>query len=120
MFTIRYVITVQIIGKLLLYKSNFFFQTKYDTPTKKLFFHYLMDLQCVNCIENECHVITQCPLYEDIRQSLFQNISSHVPGFMNLSDLDKTCFLLCDIRHIRTIAKALCDILERRRSILLV
>ena len=83
----------------------------------------LQERKCIHCkesVEDECHVIAECPLYDDIRTTLFQQISSHVANFMNLSALEKTYFILGDVRHIRSTAKALFEILQRRRNLILL
>ena len=69
---------------------------------------------CNDDVEDECHVITQCPLYSDIREHMFHLISSHDARFYELSNFEKLCYIMSDDGHIRVIVKACYDILERR------
>ena len=73
---------------------------------------------CKDNVEDECHVITQCPLYADIREHMFHQISSHDARFNELSSFEKLCYVMSDDGHIRTTAKACYDILQRRKCIL--
>ena len=49
---------------------------------------------CKDEIESECHVLTQCPLYGDIRENLFHHLYRHVAQLYEMSDMTKTCFIL--------------------------
>ena len=78
---------------------------------------------CFNCeseIESEEYVLTQCPLYNDLRRELYTRISRNLPGFEAKSNTEKlTCILGCDlIPVIRISAKICSDILIRRRQLL--
>ena len=73
---------------------------------------------CFNCdgiIENEEHVLLECPLYEDIRQTL-----PYGPLHSDLSNEEKliTMFSSTSFTEIRIVAKICHDILMRRRDIL--
>ena len=72
---------------------------------------------CGDAIENEVHVIAVCPMYGDLRQPLFTYIAKLYPEFTNLSDLDKTLFILSnpDFKIVKSAAKICSDILERRK-----
>ena len=72
---------------------------------------------CFNCdgiIENEEHVLLECPLYEDIRQTL-----PYEPLHSDLSNEEKliTMFSSTSFTEIRIVAKICHDILMRRRDI---
>ena len=77
-------------------------------------------IHCLQSVEDECHVITQCPLYTHIRYPLFQYISSHVGHFEYMSDMEKMCFILGDTTLLFKTAKALYEMLELRRSLVLM
>ena len=73
---------------------------------------------CVRCnrdIEDELHVLIKCPLYKDIRQSLFEYILVYVPNFMEIEDEDKLVIVLSDGRVARATARACYQILEERK-----
>ena len=81
------------------------------------------DRLCFNCgsqIETEEHVLTQCPLYSDLREALYGNISEFVPNFLEFQSSDKMkCILSSDIIPvIRASAKICHDILTVRRQLL--
>ena len=67
-------------------------------------------------IENEEHVLIECPLYCEIRHELFSMTEILVTGFQNLSNSDKVCHLLSDSRIVNYSAKACHDILMERRK----
>ena len=76
---------------------------------------------CFNCItkvENEEHVLLECPLYKDIRLELFSKIE--MPSYMSdaLSNPEKVRHLLSDSRIINYCAKACHDFLSERRKYL--
>ena len=78
----------------------------------------MADRKCFVCdtVESECHVICECPVYEDLRNSLFNKAKNVVQNFETLSMSEKMCTVLpnCDI--VKLTAKLLCDMLKRRRS----
>jgi hypothetical protein len=47
-----------------------------------------------NCIEDETHVILNCPVYEDLRQYLFNHTCMHNNNVKHLSDADQYIFYL--------------------------
>lgn len=76
---------------------------------------------CFNCtakVENEEHVLLECPLYNDIRRELFGKIEMPVRDFHALSNSDKVCHLLSDNAMVNYSAKACHDILTERRKYL--
>ena len=82
----------------------------------------LEERSCIVCteeIEDECHVITQCPLYRDVRSVLFQKISSHVCNFNEMTEVEKMCYVLSNKHCVRIAAKSLYEILCRRKDVLL-
>ena len=79
------------------------------------------DRTCFNClceIENEVHVITECPLYADLRHSLYEHCAIHIPEFLVKSNVDKMCYILSCDHVIQHSAKTLYHILMRRRNLL--
>ena len=80
----------------------------------------IQERKCFACdtVESECHVICECPIYEDLRNKLFTKAKNVVPHFDNLSDFDKMCQLLSNCDIVKSTAKILCDILNHMRSFL--
>ena len=76
--------------------------------------------KCFACdaVESECHVICECPIYEDLRNTLFAKARNVLQNFDTLSNFDKMCMLLSNCDIVKLTAKILCDILNRRRSFL--
>ena len=74
---------------------------------------------CFNCndmIEDETHVLLFCPLYDEIRNELFQHAYETEQSFNTLNDIDKLCFLLSRDEMVKFSAKACSDILNTRRN----
>ena len=46
-------------------------------------------LFCPNQIEDEHHVILQCPAYDPLRQNLFRTASTLFEGFCRINDIEK-------------------------------
>ena len=70
-----------------------------------------------NCneIESEIHVITRCPLYDDLRRELY-TAAEDVNGLFNeLLDADKVLFLLSNDNIVKKTARILHCILLRRQ-----
>ena len=76
--------------------------------------------KCIFCneVESEQHVILHCPLYDDIRDILFEKATHVSSDFTSLSDTDKLIFLFTDHSLIRVCAKTCFKILNRRSSFL--
>ena len=78
---------------------------------------------CISCndkVESEIHVLTQCPLYDDIRKTLFHQLEVCSAEIIHMDDNEKLIFLMSNGEHVRKIAKALCEIIERRKFIPLI
>ena len=76
---------------------------------------------CFNCnsIEDEKHVLLSCPLYEDLRQSLFIDITNVLNiDFIRISDDEKFIFLFGNENVCKFVARTCHNILLRRNSIL--
>ncbi len=71
-----------------------------------------------NIVENELHVILNCEIYKDIRESLFNKALSQNPEFRNMPDCDKFSFLFSNFNLIRICAKTCFLILQRRQFLL--
>ena len=69
---------------------------------------------CEN-VEDEKHVLTECPLYCKLRQDTV--LFEICVGFKDMSDMDKACFILSskNIHTVRVCAKYCYVLLERRR-----
>ncbi len=80
----------------------------------------LNDRICRQCnsgsIESESHVLLECILYQDIRDSLFVLLSNHIVNFNTLSDKDKLCHILSGDICLKECAKTCHKILQRRRA----
>ena len=71
-----------------------------------------------NIIEDEKHVLINCPVYADLRAILFRHASSFNCDFVNLSDDDKFKFLFTDENVCYFLAKICYDVLLKRKGIL--
>ena len=69
----------------------------------------------LNEVEDECHAITRCPLYQDLREDLFTRVSEVNTNFNQMSDVQKMSFLLGDEGIVKIVAKTLYHILTRRK-----
>ena len=82
----------------------------------------LEDRICTLCnsneIEDEFHFVMKCPVYSEIRNSLFTDVKILHPNFINLSDDDKFVFL--NITCQKNLAQYLCNAFDRRRAILYI
>ena len=80
----------------------------------------LNEILYINCgnLEDEKHVLLQCPLYEDLRQSMFIDVVGHNNNFLTLSDNDTFIFLFNNDTVCNSVAKTCHNILLRRNSIL--
>ncbi len=65
-------------------------------------------------IESEMHVIICCPLYNDIRATLYESALLIDNNFNTYSNMDKFVFLMDNEGIIRNSAKACHSILHRR------
>ncbi len=66
-------------------------------------------------IESEIHVMIFCPLYNDIRATLYESALLIDNDFNTYSNMDKFLFLMDNEGIIRNSAKACHSILHRRR-----
>jgi hypothetical protein len=70
---------------------------------------------CVSEIEDECHVLLYCPIYEDIRYDLFREINNKCEGFTRMSDIRKLGIILSQEDFYKASARACYEIINRRR-----
>jgi hypothetical protein len=75
---------------------------------------------CSQSVEDEIHVITQCPLYADLRTELYTLCQTIVFNFNTFSDKQKLIFILSDPSIARSTARILYNILERRQTLFYV
>ena len=73
---------------------------------------------CSNVVENEMHVLLNCPLYDDTRRELFLHAAQINDSFSILNDMDKMCFLLSNVDMVKFSAKTRNDIFKVRRNAL--
>ena len=71
-------------------------------------------------VETEIHVLLNCPLYDDLRQAIVDNIFMHYDHFNTLDELEKLTVILGSDNYnvIKFCAKTSRDILDRRRGFL--
>jgi hypothetical protein len=72
---------------------------------------------CVNEVESEEHVLLVCPLYSDIRETMFEKIMVVHSGFTDFSSSEKLSVILGSesVNVIKAGAKICYEILNRRR-----
>jgi hypothetical protein len=73
-------------------------------------------LYCTNCVEDEFHVLMQCPLYADLRQTMSNDVLHFNVNFSFLSDADKFVFLFSNENVFNIVTKTCYNILIRRNS----
>ena len=78
-------------------------------------------LHCQDSVEDEIHVILQCPLYTDIRISMFDQINEIFYDMHDLNEIDVLGLVLSNGKLVKiSIAARSCTaILEKRRSFML-
>lgn len=73
---------------------------------------------CKNVIEDEKHVLLQCPIYADLRNVVFNHASLIDESFMSMSDNEKLIFMFSNDDMYFYTAKICYDILFQRKCIL--
>lgn len=75
---------------------------------------------CENDVESEEHVLMDCPVYSNLRGTLFSKIAQHIPEFVAKSKHEQfLCILSCDVTPVIRISAKIChDILTLRRNLL--
>ncbi|MEW8546023.1 MAG: reverse transcriptase family protein [Candidatus Thiodiazotropha sp.] len=75
---------------------------------------------CIDKVENEEHVLLDCPQYASLRESLFVNLSAEFPNIMSFSNVEKlsAIFSCQSFQSIRYCAKICHNILRMRRNML--
>ena len=73
---------------------------------------------CKQGVETEIHVLTQCHLYQPLRQVLFDKAKEIDANFDSMSDENKFIFLLSNDDIVRLTAKTLFLILKTRTDTL--
>ena len=73
---------------------------------------------CKDTVENELHVVTQCPVYDDIRNELYLRASTLDIEFNDKSCCDKFVYIFSSPSMVRVAAKS-CFLMLRRRTSLL-
>jgi ssDNA-specific exonuclease RecJ len=73
---------------------------------------------CHDQIEDEKHVLLDCPLYADLRERLFNEVKMSNVHFIILSDDDKFIHLFKSTDCYDMVAKTCFNILRRRHSFL--
>ena len=82
----------------------------------------LADRKCISCdeVEDEIHVLFQCPLYTDIREYFNDHIQECVNEvdfsyYVSCNDTEKMNFILTCQECIKLVSRTCYEILERRR-----
>ena len=75
---------------------------------------------CKNDIEDEVHVILHCPVYSDLRKTLFDKAAQINTNFLNMGTIDKFIFLFTNAEMIKLCAKTCFQILQKRHDILYI
>ena len=78
-------------------------------PADKWFF-----FNCAQTVEDEIHVLIQCPLYDDLRSVHFDHCNLHIENVNILEDIDKLSAILTNKIILRESAKVCNNILARR------
>ena len=60
---------------------------------------------CSDFIEDEAHVLLNCPFYDDVRENLFNVAKSYNVDFMSFNNEGKIMFLFSNKNMIRICAK---------------
>ena len=69
---------------------------------------------CTDKVESECHVLVECPLYEDIRNKFITSLDD-IDKFKEMDNISQMCFMLSNYECVRIVARTCYEILERRR-----
>ena len=75
---------------------------------------------CTNQLEDEEHVLLHCPIYQEIKQTLFDKILTSNRDFIQKSNIEILCFILGnpDDYIVRQSAKFCAEVLRIRRNCL--
>lgn len=73
-----------------------------------------------NCIEDECHFLTECPLYKEERNSFFHYVSILNKNFILLTKKDKFIWLMSNEDKIITtkLSEFLINAFKKRQNTL--
>ena len=76
-------------------------------------------LLCNNGVEDEKHVLLECPFYNEYRKSLFSVFCQHLCGFLCLNKEHQLIHILgcSELNLVRIVAKTCHKILEHRRNL---
>jgi hypothetical protein len=77
----------------------------------------LVCCHCIHEVEDESHVILNCPLYDDIRNTLLNSARSSSANFDSFNNVEKLSLLLSSPYVFRECVKACYDILMCRQSL---
>ncbi len=69
-------------------------------------------------IEDEFHALLKCTAYEEIRHSMFQEISTILPSFIDLLDEQKLVAMLGNPKVTKIVARGCSNILIKRNDIM--
>ena len=67
-------------------------------------------------VEDEYHVLMQCPKYDDIRIVAFESICRITPGFTNISNKDQFIQIMFNPLYYKIVPKAMHHILNAHLS----
>lgn len=72
---------------------------------------------CINQVEDEYHVLMECPLYDDLREDLMRTANSLLTDFDAQNSYEQFSTLLSNEIVIYYTAKTLCYILKRHQTL---
>ena len=49
---------------------------------------------CSSAIEDEIHFLCECPKYNDLRNNLYQKVSTHDPSFLHKDNFERFVYLM--------------------------
>ena len=75
---------------------------------------------CIETVEDECHVLLKCPLYNHIRYKLFSGIIQYDSQFLTYDDETKLGIILSCSNITKMSARACFDIMQERNKHILV
>ena len=67
-------------------------------------------------VENEIHVLFDCPMYQVMRESLFEKVIRHLVNFNEVDIYEKIKLLTTHQSLIRHVARFLIDVMHLRQQ----
>jgi hypothetical protein len=85
---------------------------------ERVLLHQRTCFNCTDTVESEEHVLLSCPLYNDLRESLFETICDKETTFIGMCNVVKLSVILAsdNVDIVRASAKICNGMLNRRRT----